>query len=59
LTPAVQVIWPTVNKRLCAIATESGMMTILLTWEAVHTPRTWCATVDETWSVVYQGVCPR
>jgi hypothetical protein len=38
LTPVVQVIWPTVNERPSATATESGMMTILLTWEAVRTP---------------------
>jgi ABC-type xylose transport system permease subunit len=30
LTSVVQVIWLTVNKRPSAIATESGMMTILL-----------------------------
>jgi hypothetical protein len=30
LTPVVQVIWPTVNKRPSATAAESGMMTILL-----------------------------
>jgi uncharacterized membrane protein len=59
LTPVVQVIWPTVNERPSATAAESGMMTILLVWEAVRTPSTWRATVDETWSAVYQGVCPR
>jgi hypothetical protein len=55
----VQVIWPMMNDRLCAIAAELGMMTILLAWEAVRTPLTWRATIDETWSAVYQGVCPR
>jgi ABC-type xylose transport system permease subunit len=30
LAPVVQVIWPTVNERPSAMATESGMMTILL-----------------------------
>jgi hypothetical protein len=30
LTPVVQVIWLTVNERPSAMATESGMMTILL-----------------------------
>jgi hypothetical protein len=30
LTPVVQVIWPTVNVRPSAMATKSGMMTILL-----------------------------
>jgi hypothetical protein len=59
LTPVVQVIWPMVNERLSATAVESGMMTILLAWEAICTPPTWRATVDETWSAVYQGVCPR
>jgi hypothetical protein len=40
LTPVVHVIWPTVNVRPSATATESGMMTILLAWEAVRTPPT-------------------
>jgi hypothetical protein len=53
LTPVVQVIWPMVNERPSATAAESGMMTILLAWEAVHTPPTWRAIVDETWSAVY------
>jgi ABC-type xylose transport system permease subunit len=52
LTSVVQVIWLIVNKRPSAIATESGMMTILLAWEVVRTPPTWRATVNETWSVV-------
>jgi hypothetical protein len=39
LTPVVQVIWPTVNKT-SATAAESGMMTILLAWEAIRTPPT-------------------
>jgi hypothetical protein len=38
LTPVVQVIWPTVNERPSSTAAESGMMTILLAWEAVCTP---------------------
>jgi stage V sporulation protein SpoVS len=59
LTPVVQVIWPTVNERSSATAVKSEMMTILLAWEAVRTPPTWHATVDETWSAVYQGLCPR
>jgi hypothetical protein len=53
LMPMVQVIWPTVNERPSAMAAESGMMTILLAWEAVHTPPTWCATIDEIWSTLY------
>jgi hypothetical protein len=36
LTPVVQLIWPTVNERPSATATESGMVTILLAWEAVR-----------------------
>jgi hypothetical protein len=59
LTPVVQVIWLTVNERSSTTAAESGMMTILLAWEAVRTAPTWRATVDETWSTVYQGVYPR
>jgi hypothetical protein len=59
LTLVVQVIWPTVNERPSTTAAESGMMTILLAWEAVRTPPTWRATVDEIWSEVYRGVCPR
>jgi hypothetical protein len=38
LTPVVQVIWPMVNEIPSATATELGMMTILLAWEAVRTP---------------------
>jgi hypothetical protein len=30
LTPVIQVIRPMVNERPCAMAAESGMMTILL-----------------------------
>jgi ABC-type xylose transport system permease subunit len=59
LMPVVQVIWPTMNERPSAMTAESGMMTILLAWEAVRTPPTWRVTIDETWSAVYQGVCPR
>jgi hypothetical protein len=40
LTPMVQAIWLTVNERQFATAVKSGMMTILLTWEAVCTPPT-------------------
>jgi hypothetical protein len=59
LTPVVQVIWPMVNERPSATGAESGMMTILLAWEAIRTPPTWRATVAEIWLAVYQGVCPR
>jgi hypothetical protein len=55
LTPVVHVIWPTVNERPSATTMKSGMMTILLAWEAVRTPPTWCTTVDEIWSTVYRG----
>ena len=55
----VQVIWPMVNVRPFGVAIELGMMTILFAWRAVRTPPTWRATVDEIWSVVYLGVCPR
>ena len=57
--PLVQVIWPIVNVRSFGVAMELGMMTILFVWGAVRTPPTWRATVDEIWSVVYLGVCPR
>jgi hypothetical protein len=59
LTPVVQVIWPMVNERPFAMAMVSGMMTILLAWEAVRTPPTWRVTIDEIWLAVYRGVCPR
>ena len=57
--PVVQVIWPMVNVRPFGVAMEPGMMTILFVWGAVRTPPTWRATVDEIWSAVYLGVCPR
>ena len=47
LEPVVQVIWPMVNVRPFDVAMESGMMTMLFVWGAVHTPPTWRATVDE------------
>ena len=48
-----------VNMRPFGVAVEPEMMTILFVWEAVRTPPTWRATVDEIWSAVYLGVCPR
>ena len=57
--PVVQVIWSTVNVRPFGVAMEPGKMTILFAWRAVRTPPTWRATVDEIWSAVYLGVCPR
>jgi hypothetical protein len=59
LMMVVHVIWPMVNESPSATAAKSGMMTILLAWESGHTPPTWRTTVDEIWSVVYRGVCPR
>ena len=59
LEPVVQVIWPTVNVRPFGVATEPEVRTILFAWRAVCTHPTWCATVDEIWSAVYLGVCPR
>ena len=59
LEPVVQVIWPTVNLRPFGVAMEVETMTILFAWRAVCTPPTWRATVDEIWSTVYLGVCPR
>jgi hypothetical protein len=50
---------PKVNVRSSAMAVKSGMMTIWLAWEAVRIPPTWYATIDEIWSAVYLGVCPR
>jgi hypothetical protein len=57
--PVVQVIWPMVTVRPFGVAMEPGMMTILFVWGAVRTPPTWHAIVDEIWSTVYLGVCPR
>ena len=57
--PVVQVIWPMVNVRPFGVAMEPGMMTVLFAWRAVRTPPTWRATINEIWSAVYLGVCPR
>jgi hypothetical protein len=40
LAPVVQVIWSTVNMGRSTTVAESGMMTILLAWEAICTPPT-------------------
>jgi hypothetical protein len=40
LMPVVQVTCSTVNERPSATTAESGMMTILLAWEAIRTPPT-------------------
>jgi hypothetical protein len=34
-------------------------MTIWLAMRSARTPPTRCITVDEIWSAVYRGVCPR
>ena len=57
--PVVQVIWPMVNVRPFGVAMDLATMTILFFRGAVRTLPTWHATVDEIWSVVYLGVCPR
>jgi len=44
----VKLLKLTVNVKPSAMATKSGMMTILFVWEAVRTPPTWRATVDES-----------
>jgi hypothetical protein len=40
LMPVVQVTYSTMNERPSATTAESGMMTILLAWEAIRTPPT-------------------
>ena len=57
--PVVQVIWPMVNVRPFGVAMEPRMIIILFVWGVVRTPSTWHATIDEIWSAVYPGVCPR
>jgi hypothetical protein len=47
LKPVVQMIWSTVNVSPSATATKSRMITIWFAWEAVHTPSTWRAIVEE------------
>jgi len=56
---AVKLLKLTVNVKSLAMATKSGMMTILFVGRAVRTPPTWRATVDVSWSAVYLGVYPR
>ena len=46
--PVVQVTRPTVKVRPGGMTMEAGRVTILSIWEAVRTPPTWRATVDET-----------
>jgi hypothetical protein len=59
LTPVVQVILPTMNERTIRLGHGVGDDDHLARLgSCTHTP-TWHATIDETWSVVYQGVCLR
>jgi len=55
----VMAVKLTVNVKPLAMAAKSRMMAILFVWEAVRTPPTWRATIDESWSAVYLGVYPR
>jgi hypothetical protein len=57
--PVVQVNVPIVNVSPAGRTMEAGKLTIWLAIESAHTPPTWRATVDEIWSAVYRGVCPR
>jgi hypothetical protein len=59
LKSVVQVIWVMVNMRLSATTVESRMMIIWFAWVAIRILPTWRANVEERWSVVYLGVCPR
>ena len=45
---AVKLLKLTVNVKPPAMAAKSEMMAILFVWEAVRTPSTWRATVDES-----------
>jgi len=45
---AVKLLKLTVNVKPLAMAAKSEMMAILFVWEAVRTPPTWHATVDES-----------
>jgi hypothetical protein len=45
---AVKLLKPTVNVKPPVMAAKSGMMVILIVWEAVRTPPTWRASVDES-----------
>ena len=38
---------------------ELGKVTIWFAMDSARAPPTWRATVDEIWSAVYRGVCPR
>jgi hypothetical protein len=58
-TPVVQVNVPIVNVRPTGRTMEAGKLTIWLAMEFARTPPTWRTTIDEMWSAVYRGVCPR
>jgi len=45
---AVKLLKPMMNVKPPTMAAKSGMMAILFVWEAVRTPPTWRATVDES-----------
>jgi len=45
---AVKLLKLTVHVKPPAMAAKLGMMAILFVWEAVRTPPTWRATIDES-----------
>jgi hypothetical protein len=55
--PVVQVNVLIVNVRPTGRTMEAGKLTIWLAIESARTLPTRRTTVDEMWSVVYQGVC--
>jgi hypothetical protein len=57
--PVVQVNIPIMNVNPTKRTMEVGKLTIWLAIESARTPPTWCATIDEMWSVVYRGVHPQ
>jgi hypothetical protein len=57
--PVVRVNVPIVNVSPAGRTMEARKLTIWLVIESACTPPTWRATVDEIWSAVYRGVCPR
>jgi hypothetical protein len=57
--PVVQVNVLIVNVSPAGRTMKAGKLTIWLAIDSARTPPTWRATVDEMWSAVYRGVCPR
>jgi hypothetical protein len=55
----VQVNVPIVKVSPTGRTMEAVKLTIWLAIESARTPLTWHATIDEMWSAVYRGVCPR